>query len=67
MKKLVLAGAAAITLAFAATAGAALVPWTFVGPGATCSPTSTFSAGALHLSKPCPTATNASAGRRSRA
>ena len=31
-------------------------------PGASCSPTSTFSGGALHLSKPCTTATNASAG-----
>jgi len=62
MKKLILIAAAAGALALAGTAGAALVPWTFVGPGASCSPTSTFSGGVLHLSKPCTTATNASAG-----
>jgi hypothetical protein len=62
MRKLIMAATVAATLALAGTAAAALVPWTFVGPGATCSPTSTFSAGVLHLSKPCTTATNASAG-----
>ena len=62
MKKLILIAAAAGALALAGTAGAALVPWTFVGAGASCSPTSTFSGGVLHLSKPCTTATNASAG-----
>jgi hypothetical protein len=53
---------ATTALAFAGTAAAALVPWTFVAPGAVCSPTSTFSGGVLHLSKPCTTPTNASAG-----
>ena len=62
MRKLILLATAAATLALAGTAAAALVPWTFLGPGATCSPTSTFSGGVLHLSKPCTTATNASAG-----
>ena len=62
MKKLILIAAAVGALALTGTAGAALVPWTFVGAGASCSPTSTFSGGALHLSKPCTTATNASAG-----
>ena len=62
MKKLIVIAAAVGALALAGTAGAALVPWTFVGPGASCSPMSTFSGGVLHLSKPCTTATNASAG-----
>jgi hypothetical protein len=62
MKKLISMAAIVAALALAGTAAAALTPWTFVGPGATCSPTSTFSGGVLHLSKPCPTATNASAG-----
>ena len=63
MKKLiVLSATAAAALAVAATASAALAPWTFVGAGETCSPTSTFSGGALHLAKPCTTGTNASAG-----
>jgi hypothetical protein len=53
---------AAGALALAGAAAAALVPWTFVGGGATCTPTSTFSNGVLHLSKPCTTGTNASAG-----
>src|SRR4051794_12949494 len=61
-KAAILAVAGVAALALAGTAGAALVPWTFVGAGATCSPTSTFSGGALHLSKPCTTGTNASAG-----
>jgi hypothetical protein len=62
MKKLILAVTAAAALALAGTAAAALVPWTFVGPGAVCSPTSTFSGGVLHLSKPCTTPTVAAAG-----
>jgi hypothetical protein len=63
MKKPILIAAAGVAaLALAGTAAAALVPWTFVGTGAVCSPTSTFSGGVLHLSKPCTTGTNASAG-----
>lgn len=62
MKKLILMATAATALVLAGTAGAALVPWTFVGPGVNCAPTSTFSGGVLHLTKPCSTATNASAG-----
>jgi hypothetical protein len=62
VKKLILIATAAAALALAGTAGAALVPWTFVGTGAVCTPTSTFSGGVLHLSKPCTTSTNASAG-----
>jgi hypothetical protein len=63
MKKLLMVVAiAAGALALAGAAAAALVPWTFVGGGATCTPTSTFSNGVLHLSKPCTTGTNASAG-----
>ena len=62
MKKLILVAAMVAALTLAGTAAAALTPWTFVGPGVTCSPTSTFSGGVLHLSKPCTTATNASAG-----
>jgi hypothetical protein len=62
MKKIILVAAAVAALALAGTAAAALVPWTFVGPGVTCAPTSSFSGGVLHLSKPCTTATNASAG-----
>jgi hypothetical protein len=62
MKKLILTAVMVAGLALAGTAAAALTPWTFVGTGATCSPTSTFSGGVLHLSKPCTTETNASAG-----
>jgi hypothetical protein len=62
MKKLILMAAMVAALALAGTAAAALAPWTFVGTGATCSPTSTVSGGVLHLSKPCTTETNASAG-----
>jgi hypothetical protein len=61
-KPIILAAAGVAALALAGTAAAALVPWTFVGTGAICSPTSTFSGGVLHLSKPCTTDTNASAG-----
>ena len=62
MKKLISMAAVVAALTLAGTAAAALTPWTFVGAGVTCSPTSTFSGGVLHLSKPCTTATNASAG-----
>jgi hypothetical protein len=62
MKKLILMAVMVAALGLVGTAAAALTPWTFVGPGAVCSPTSTFSGGVLHLSKPCTTATNASAG-----
>ncbi len=62
MKKLILMAAVVTALALAGTAAAALTPWTFVGTGVTCTPTSTFSGGVLHLSKPCTTETNASAG-----
>ena len=62
MKKLIIIGTAVIALALAGSAAAALVPGTFVAPGAVCSPTSTFSNGVLHLSKPCTTETAASAG-----
>ena len=61
MRKLIVAGVAAIALAFATTAGAALVPGVF-DPGNTGCVTSTFSNGVLHLAKNCPTTTNASAG-----
>jgi hypothetical protein len=62
MKRLIWLAVTVTALAFTGAATAALTPWTFVGAGAVCSPTSTFSGGALHLSKPCATATNASAG-----
>lgn len=62
MKRMILTAAMVAALALAGSAAAAITPWTFVGVGATCSPTSTFSNGVLHLSKPCTTATNASAG-----
>jgi len=62
MKRLILLAVAVTALTLAGSAAAALSPWTFVGAGAVCSPTSTFSGGALHLSKPCATTTNASAG-----
>jgi len=61
-KPVILVAAGVAALALAGTAAAALVPWTYVGTGADCSPTSTFSGGVLHLSKPCPTTTDASAG-----
>ena len=62
MKKLLVAAAAVLTLALAGTAAAALEPFTF-DPGNACpGVTSTFNGGVLHLSKPCVTTTNASAG-----
>src|SRR5689334_2506739 len=62
MKRLISLAVAVTALALAGTAAAALSPWTFVGNGVSCPVTSTFSNGALHLAKPCTTATNASAG-----
>ncbi len=62
MKRLISLAVAVAALALAGSAAAALSPWTFVGAGVVCSPTSTFSSGALHLSKPCDTTFNASAG-----
>src|SRR6476659_4346004 len=62
MKKLLVAAAAVLTLALAGTAAAAVEPFTF-DPGNACpGVSSTFSGGVLHLSKPCATPTNASAG-----
>jgi hypothetical protein len=61
MKKLIVAIAAALTLALAGTASAALVPGVF-DPDSTGCPVATYAAGVLHLEKNCPTATNASAG-----
>jgi hypothetical protein len=62
MKRITLVAAVVAALAFAGSAAAALVPWTFVGSGASCSVVSTFSNGVLHLEKNCSTPTNASAG-----
>jgi hypothetical protein len=62
MRRLALITATVAALAFASTAAAALVPWTFVGSGVTCPVVSTYSNGVLHLEKNCTTPTNASAG-----
>jgi hypothetical protein len=62
MKRLITLVVAVGALAFAGTAAAALSPWTFTDTGVTCAVSSTFSNGVLHLSKPCTTATVASAG-----
>jgi hypothetical protein len=61
MKKYIAALTAVLTLAFAGTASAMLVPGVF-DPGNTGCPVATFSNGVLHLEKNCPTPTNASAG-----
>ncbi|HEY2073664.1 MAG TPA: hypothetical protein VGG88_08825 [Gaiellaceae bacterium] len=61
MRKLIPAAVAALALAFAATAGAALVPGVY-DPGNTGCVTSTYNDGVLHLAKNCPTSTIASAG-----
>jgi hypothetical protein len=63
MKKLMLAGVVAATLAFAVPASAALVPGVF-DPGNTGCVEATFvkKTKTLHLEKNCPTATNAAAG-----
>jgi hypothetical protein len=62
MRRLVFLTAVVGALALAGTAAAALVPWTFVGTGASCPVVSTFGNGVLHLEKNCATTTNASAG-----
>jgi hypothetical protein len=62
MKRITLVVAVVAALAFSGTAAAALVPWTFVDTGATCSVVSTYSNGVLHLEKNCSTDTVASAG-----
>jgi hypothetical protein len=62
MKRLLVGAVAAAALAVAGTAGAALMPWTFNGPGVTCPVVSTLQGGVLHLEKNCTTPTNASAG-----
>jgi hypothetical protein len=61
MKRLILTAVAAGALAFASTAAAALVPWTY-DPGTTGCPSAGYSDGVLHLAKNCATTTNASAG-----
>lgn len=62
MKRLITLAVTFAALALAGSAAAALTPWTFVDTGVTCAVSSSFSDGALHLSKPCPTPTSASAG-----
>jgi len=61
MKRLLILAIAAAALGLAATAAAALTPWTY-DPGATGCPSASYSGGVLHLTKNCPTTTNASAG-----
>jgi hypothetical protein len=61
MRKLTITVVAIAALAFASVAAAALVPGVF-DPGMTGCVTSSYSNGALHLAKNCPTATNAAAG-----
>jgi hypothetical protein len=62
MKRLISLAVAVTALSLAGSAAAALSPWTFVDTGVSCPVASTFSNGALHLAKPCTTATSASAG-----
>ena len=62
MKRLITLAVTVAALALAGSAAAALTPWTFVDTGVTCAVSSSFSDGALHLSKPCTTSTVASAG-----
>jgi hypothetical protein len=61
MKRFLVAGIAAATLALAGTAAAALVPGVY-DPGNTGCVTATYAGGVLHLAKNCPTETNAAAG-----
>jgi hypothetical protein len=62
MKKLILISTCAIALVLASTAGAALVPGVFSQNAADAGcVSSTYSGGALHLAKICPTSTVASA------
>lgn len=62
MRKIIVAATAALALALAGTAAAALEPGTFDPAHACPGITATFANGVLHLAKPCPTTTNASAG-----
>ena len=62
MKRSIVLAVVATALVLAGTAAASLSPWTFRDTGVTCAVSSTFSNGALHLSKPCTTSTVASAG-----
>ena len=63
MRKVIIAVVAAFGLALAGTAGAALVPFQFVGDSSgTGCPVATYSHGVLHLEKNCLTTANASAG-----
>src|SRR3982751_1274836 len=64
MRKILLAATVVAVLALAGTAAAALEPFTFDPANACPGVSSTFSAGVLHLAKPCATATNASAGAK---
>ena len=61
MKKLTILLVAIASLAFTSVALAALEPGVY-DPGKTGCVTATYSHGALHLAKNCPTATNAAAG-----
>ena len=61
MKKFMIAAVAVAALAFAGTAGAALVPGVF-DPDHTGCPVAKAQSGYLHLEKNCATTTNASAG-----
>jgi hypothetical protein len=63
MRKLIVGTIMAVTLAFAGSAAAALVPGVFEGPpdGFGC-PTATYSHGWLHLAKNCASTANAAAG-----
>jgi hypothetical protein len=61
MRRLIVTAVAATALLVAATASAALAPWTY-DPGHTGCVTSVWSGGVLHLAKNCVTTTNASAG-----
>jgi hypothetical protein len=63
MRRLIVTAVAAAALLVAATASAALVPWTYaLNPADAGCVTSTFSGGVLHLAKNCPTPTVVSAG-----
>jgi len=63
VRKVIIAVVAAFGLALAGTAGAALVPFQFVGDSSgTGCPVATYSHGVLHLEKNCLTTANASAG-----
>jgi hypothetical protein len=61
VNRFVFVAACVAALALAGTAAAALEPWTY-DPGNACAVVSTYTNGTLHLSKGCPTTTNAAAG-----